>query len=60
MLTNPTHVAVAIRYDTGAGGAPKVVASGADALAVRIRERAIEAGVPVVEAPPLARAVWRS
>jgi len=60
VLTNPTHVAVAIRYDTVAGGAPKVVASGADALAVRIRERAIEAGVPVVEAPPLARAVWRS
>ena len=33
VLTNPTHVAVAIRYDTGGGGAPKVVASGADALA---------------------------
>ena len=59
VLTNPTHVAVAIRYD-GVGGAPKVVASGADALAARIRERAVEAGVPVVEAPPLARAVWRS
>jgi flagellar biosynthetic protein FlhB len=59
VLTNPTHVAVAIRYD-GTGGAPKVVASGADALAARIRERAVEAGVPVVEAPPLARAVWRS
>jgi flagellar biosynthetic protein FlhB len=59
VLTNPTHVAVAIRYD-GIGGAPKVVASGADALAGRIRERAVEAGVPVVEAPPLARAVWRS
>ena len=60
VLTNPTHVAVAIRYDTGAGGAPKVVAAGAEALAARIRERAVEAGVPVVEAPPLARAVWRS
>ena len=40
VLTNPTHVAVAIRYETGGGGAPKVVASGADALALRIRERA--------------------
>ena len=60
VLTNPTHVAVAIRYDTGLGGAPKVVAAGADALALRIRERAVEAGVPVVEAPPLARAVFRS
>ncbi|MGH9135375.1 MAG: EscU/YscU/HrcU family type III secretion system export apparatus switch protein [Ilumatobacteraceae bacterium] len=60
VVTNPTHVAVAIRYDAGGGGAPKVVASGADALAARIRERAVEAGVPIVEAPPLARAMWRT
>lgn len=59
IITNPTHYAVAIRYDLAAGGAPKVVAAGADALAVRIRETAADAGVPIVEAPPLARALWR-
>lgn len=61
IITNPTHYAVAIRYDvTGGGGAPKVVASGVDGVALKIRERAVDAGVPVVEAPPLARAVYRS
>jgi flagellar biosynthetic protein FlhB len=53
VVVNPTHVAVALAYQ--AGGVPKVVAKGGDALALRIRERAFEAGVPVVEARPLAR-----
>lgn len=60
VVTNPTHVAVAIRYDTAAGGAPVVVASGVGAVAAKIRERAHDAGVPIIEAKPLARALWRS
>ncbi len=54
VVVNPTHVAVAIRYQEGTG-APRVVAKGGDELAMRIRERAFAAGVPVVEARPLAR-----
>jgi flagellar biosynthetic protein FlhB len=60
VITNPTHIAVAIRYDVGAGGAPKIVAVGVDEIARRIRERAHDAGVPVIESKPLARALWRS
>lgn len=59
IITNPTHYAVAIRYDLERGGAPKVVAAGTEALAAKIRETAVEARVPIVEAPPLARALWR-
>lgn len=60
VVTNPTHIAVAIRYEVGAGGAPKILAIGVDALAARIRERARDAGVPIVESVPLARALWRA
>jgi flagellar biosynthetic protein FlhB len=60
VITNPTHIAVALAYDPSVGGAPKVVAIGVDEVAMRIRERAMEAGVPIVEAKPLARALWRS
>jgi flagellar biosynthetic protein FlhB len=60
VVTNPTHIAVAIAYDPAQGGAPRVVAIGTDATAARIRERAMEARVPIVEAKPLARALWRS
>lgn len=59
VITNPTHVAVALVYDPSRG-APRVVASGTDLLALRIRERAAAAGVPRVEAPPLARALHRA
>ncbi len=58
VITNPTHYAVAIRYDESAMGAPRVVAKGADLLAGRIRELAAQAGVPLLEAPPLARALY--
>src|SRR5690606_8397055 len=58
VITNPTHYAVAIRYDERAGGAPRVVAKGADLLAGRIRELARASGVPLVDAPPLARALY--
>jgi len=58
VVTNPTHVAVALRYEIGAEGAPLVVAKGAELLAQRIREIAREHKVPVVENPPLARALY--
>ncbi len=58
LVTNPTHFAVALQYQPGSGGAPKVVAKGADALARQIRERAVEAEVPIVEDPPLARYLY--
>jgi flagellar biosynthesis protein FlhB len=60
VVTNPTHVAVAIRYESDTMPAPKVVAKGADQLAQRIRKIAVEFGVPVVERPPLARALHES
>ena len=59
VVTNPTHFAVALKYDPNSMGAPMVVAKGADHLALRIREAAKEAGVPVMENPPLARALYR-
>src|SRR5207253_6166386 len=58
VLVNPTHYAVALTYDRGRG-APRVVAKGAGALALKIRERAREARVPVVEDKPLARTLYR-
>jgi len=58
VVTNPTHVAVALRYQLGTEGAPLVVAKGAELLAARIREIATEHKVPIVENPPLARALY--
>ncbi len=58
VVTNPTHYAVALKYEMGAAGAPKVVAKGADLIAQKIREVAKAAAVPVVENPPLARALF--
>lgn len=58
VVTNPTHFAVALQYDGETMAAPKVVAKGADFLAFRIRELAAAHGVPIVERPPLARALY--
>jgi flagellar biosynthetic protein FlhB len=58
VLMNPTHYAVALKYDEGGSGAPRVVAKGTDALAFKIRDLAVGARVPVLQAPPLARALW--
>jgi flagellar biosynthetic protein FlhB len=58
VVTNPTHVAVALAYG-GGDAAPRVVAKGVDAVAARIRAAATAAGVPLVANPPLARALWR-
>ena len=60
VITNPTHYAVALRYDHGKMGAPVVVAKGTDAVALKIREIATAAGVPIVENRPLARALHAS
>ncbi|MEI7446850.1 MAG: flagellar type III secretion system protein FlhB [Burkholderiales bacterium] len=59
VVTNPTHFAVALKYEDGAMSAPKVIAKGADLLAARIREIAQESGVPLLESPPLARALYK-
>jgi flagellar biosynthetic protein FlhB len=59
VITNPTHFAVALKYDKGMK-APRCVAKGADAVALRIRELAREHDVPIVENPPLARALFAS
>jgi flagellar biosynthetic protein FlhB len=58
VVTNPTHYAIALRYESGAGRAPRVVAKGADEMAMRIREQAKDHHVPVVEDAPLARAIY--
>ncbi|WP_353475657.1 flagellar biosynthesis protein FlhB (plasmid) [Salipiger sp. H15] len=57
VLTNPTHFAVALKYESGVDLAPVCVAKGADLLAARIRELAREAEVPIIENKPLARAL---
>lgn len=60
VITNPTHFAVALKYDHGAMAAPVVVAKGTDAIALKIREIATANGVPLVENRPLARALHAS
>ncbi len=57
VITNPTHVAVALRYVAGETAAPQVLAKGVDSLALKIREIAAANGIPVIENPPLARAL---
>jgi len=60
VVTNPTHFSVALRYDDKRMRAPIVVAKGADEVAAKIREVAGEHNVPIFEAPPLARALFRA
>lgn len=59
VVTNPTHYSVALAYREGEMRAPRVVAKGQGAVALKIRELAREHGVPLLEAPPLARALHR-
>jgi len=59
VVTNPTHYAVALKYESSGGRAPRVVAKGADAVAAKIRELAQEHRVPLLDAPPLARALYK-
>jgi len=58
VVTNPTHYAVALKYDPESMGAPTVLAKGVDMIALKIREIATENEVPIVENPPLARALY--
>jgi len=60
VITNPTHYAVAIRYDKTKDEAPRVIAKGVDKLALKIKEIARETGVMIVENPSLARELYRS
>ena len=59
VVTNPTHYSVALKYSDKVMGAPTVVAKGSDLVAQRIREVAAENNVPILEAPPLARALHK-
>ena len=58
VVMNPTHYAVALKYDDQRMGAPRVVAKGADLIALKIRDLAKDSKVPVLEAPVLARALY--
>jgi len=58
VVTNPTHYAVALKYDPNSMGAPKMMAKGVDKVAAKIREIAKEHGIPIVENPPLARGLF--
>jgi flagellar biosynthetic protein FlhB len=58
VLVNPTHVAVALRYEAKTMNAPVMVAKGADELAERIREIARAYGVPIIRKPELARTIY--
>jgi flagellar biosynthesis protein FlhB len=60
IITNPTHYAVALKYEAGVTAAPICVAKGVDRIALKIREIATEAGVPIIEDVPLARALFAS
>lgn len=59
IVTNPTHYAIALKYDPNSMNAPRVIAKGVDFMAFRIRELAIASNVPVVEKPELARALYK-
>jgi len=58
VVMNPTHYAVALKYDDATMAAPRVIAKGADLLAMKIRDLARDAKVPVLRSPPLARALY--
>ena len=60
IITNPSHYAVALKYDMKSGGAPQLVAKGLDLIAAQIRSLAAGAKVPMVASPPLARALYYS
>jgi flagellar biosynthetic protein FlhB len=60
VIVNPTHYSVAIRYHLQTPGAPVVVAKGKNYLALRIRQKAAEHGIPIVENQPLAQALYKS
>lgn len=60
VVTNPTHIAVALMYNDGDSDAPIVVAKGVDFMALRIKEKAVESDIPVIEDKPLARLIYEN
>ena len=60
VITNPTHYAVALKYDSENMGAPKVVAKGMRKVALKIRSIAESHGIPIMENPPLARGLYKN
>jgi flagellar biosynthesis protein FlhB len=60
VITNPTHIAIALRYKQGEDRAPVVMAKGLDYMAQKIKDKAKEKGIPVIENKPLARAMYQS
>ena len=60
VIANPTHFAVALRYVREEGGAPLVIAKGQDLIALKIREIAVEHGIPVIEDKALARSLYKA
>ena len=60
IITNPTHFAVALKYDDGAMGAPELLAKGGDEVAMKIREIAEANNIPILQIPPLSRAIYYS
>jgi len=59
VITNPTHLAVALKYDDKVMQAPQIIAKGADHIAVRIKEKAVENKIPIYEDKPLARSLYK-
>ena len=60
IVTNPTHYAIALKYDQDSNSAPRIIAKGVDLMAAQIRLLATNANVPLVASPPLARALYYS
>lgn len=60
VITNPTHLAVAIKYTEGEMQAPRLLAKGADNIALKIKEKAYESKIPIIENKPLARLIYES
>ena len=60
VITNPFHIAIALRYDTAITNAPQVTAKGARLIAEKIKKAAREAGVPVIENRPLAQTLYKT
>lgn len=59
VITNPTHYAIALKYDQGSMGAPRLIAKGKDIIAAKIREIAEEHHIPIIQNPPLARSLFQ-
>src|ERR1700728_842579 len=60
VVVNPTHYAVALKYSLESPGAPRVVAKGKNYLALRIRQKALEHQIPLIENPPLAQGLYKN